>query len=462
MRKYHNHSKFQKLRKKYPFFVFQSYNFHRTKNSLKVDFSFSLSDEIFFHPGMEIPSRGFYNFDQLGDADIDLLVFHIGMVELISYWKAACPPSLIIKPHRLDRKQIEWWKKLYFHGLGEFFYLNGIEISQDDFMTISSLGTETFPSKRALDQKKVLVPIGGGKDSVVSMEILKNSDFQIKPFILNPREASLRTIEIGGFTQEESVIVNRYLDKKLLELNEKGFLNGHTPFSALLAFVTTFTALASGSKYIALSNENSANESTVPDSEINHQYSKSLEFEEDFAWYVNRYIHPEVYYFSFLRPLNELQIAALFSRFPQHFFSFRSCNVGSKTDSWCGHCPKCLFTYTILSPFVPAEILKKIFGKDLLDDLTLKPVLDELDGDAEIKPFECVGTPEEVKAALWKTEEQLRTQLPKLLNLKEIACQDETFKKLIKNRLAEHRLPVAFYSLINDAINEMEKINWKL
>ena len=462
MHKYHNHSKFQKLRKRYPFFVFRGYNFQRTKNSLKVDFSFSLSDKIFFHPGMEIPSRGFYDFDQLGDADIDLLVFHIGMVELISYWKAACPPNLIIKTHRLDEKQIEWWKKLYFHGLGEFFYLNEIEISQDDFMTISSLGTDTFPSKIDLDQKKVLIPIGGGKDSVVSMEILKNSDFQIKPFILNPREASLRTIEIGGFTQEESVIVNRHLDKKLLELNENGFLNGHTPFSALLAFVSTFTALASGSKYIALSNENSANESTVPDSEINHQYSKSLEFEEDFAWYVNKYIHPEVYYFSFLRPLNELQIAALFSRFPQHFFSFRSCNIGSKTDSWCGHCPKCLFTYTILSPFVPAKTLKKIFGKDLLNDLTLKPVLDELDGDTEIKPFECVGTPEEVKAALWKTEEQLRTQLPKLLNLKEIACQDETFDKLINNRLAEHRLHDAFYSLINNALNEMEKINWKL
>jgi len=460
--KHQNHSKFLELRKKYPTFVFKSYSYERTKTSLKAEFSFSLADEIFFHPSVQIPSRSFYDFDQLGDAAIDLLVFNIGMVELISYWKAACPQQLIIQAHRLDDEQIAWWKKLYFYGLGEFFYLNGIKAGQDDFMSIISMGKISRPSTIKLSENKVLVPIGGGKDSVVSMELLKDSGLEILPFIMNPREASLRTIKIGGFDCEASVIVNRKLDKRLLELNEEGFLNGHTPFSALLAFVSSLTALASASRYIALSNENSANESTVPGSNINHQYSKSFEFEQDFGWYVQHYIHPDLYYFSFLRPLNELQIAFLFSQYPQHFLSFRSCNVESKTDSWCGHCPKCLFTYIILSPFIPTKTMEQIFNKNLLNDLALLPILKELDGTLDVKPFECVGTPHEVNTALWKTIQLIRkAKLPELLKGKEVkdGLEAVVFNKLLADRSAKHRAPEKLHQLLNTAFDKAIKVN---
>ena len=457
MHKQQNHNKFLELRSKFPFFVYQSYRAERTKHSLKAEFTFNLSDKFVFHPRIEIPARNFYDFDKMGDPAIDLLVFHIGMVELVSYWKATCSPNVKVVPHALDEAQIEWWKKLYFNGLGEFFYLNGIETTQEDFMMISATGTKISRANGALNPESVLVPIGGGKDSIVSLEVLKNGTFDIKPFLLNPREASLRTIDIGGFSADESVIVNRFLDPKLIELNKSGFLNGHTPFSALLAFVSSLTAIASGSKYIALSNENSANESTVPGLKINHQYSKSLEFEDDFAWYVKHYIHPELYYFSFLRPLNELQIAALFSNYPQHFYSFRSCNVGSKTDRWCGHCPKCLFTYIILSPFIPPDTLEKIFGKNLLDDLSLKPILDELDGHAAIKPFECVGTPQEVNASLWKAFHLPNALRPALLNPNGMDNRENTFSELLANWQSVHRVPDAFYWLIEQALNEKLK-----
>ena len=108
----------------------------------------------------------------------------------------------------------------------------------------------------------------------------------------------------------------------------------------------------------------------------------------------------EVQYFSFLRPLSELQIAKLFSQCEAYHPVFRSCNVGSKTDSWCGHCPKCLFTWIILSPFLSREKLVAIFGKDMMADISLRPILEELNGTAAVKPFECVGTVEEVNACL--------------------------------------------------------------
>jgi hypothetical protein len=168
----------------------------------------------------------------------------------------------------------------------------------------------------------------------------------------------------------------------------------------MLAFVSILISALTGSKYIALSNENSANESTVLGQNINHQYSKSLEFENDFRAYVKEYIDEQFNYFSFLRPLNELQIAQQFSLFSQYHEAFRSCNAGSKTDNWCCICAKCLFAYIILSPFFSPENLQEYFGINILDKEELKSCFRELLGLEGVKPFECIGTVEEVNVAL--------------------------------------------------------------
>ncbi len=456
MDKINNNNKFLSFRKNFPDFFYENYSISRTKTSLHVTYHFNLADTYFFNPEIEILLRSFYDFDALGDELIENLVFQIGMVELISYWKAACPPHIIIRPGHLSEEQVRWWKKLYFNGLGEFFYLNEIETDVETFMEISSEG-KSFPvSDMTLDSEKVLVPVGGGKDSIVTLETLKNSKFQVLPYIVNPREASVRTIEIAGFDEDHSIILKRTLDKELLNLNEQGFLNGHTPFSALLAFTSVLTALASGTKFIALSNENSANQSTVPGSKINHQYSKSLEFENDFSDYLEKHIHRELQYFSFLRPLNELQIAALFSGHPQHFKSFRSCNVGSKTDSWCCHCPKCLFTYIILSPFLHEKTLKEIFGTDMLAEKSLEPVFKELTGLVDVKPFECVGTPQEVNVSLWKkasSEENIPVLMDEFRSIYE-GLNKADFDDLLNNMSQEHNLPEPFLKLLNTSFHD--------
>ncbi len=436
-------SKFEHFREEYPFFTYQSYSFNRIGKGLVVEFHFSLADRSEFHPKMEFHSSKGVSYSQLSDDEINSFVFHMGMVELISYWKLACPPMVYIKAQALSARQMDWWRKLYFHGLGEFFYLNGIETDMHQFMEIHSEGDSLKLNSNSLNNGKVLVPIGGGKDSVVSLELLKDKGFQILPFILNPREASVRTIESAGFHMNDALVVNRSLDPLMLDLNTRGFLNGHTPFSSLLAFVSVFAAYASGSMYVALSNENSANESTVPGTKINHQYSKSFEFEHDFNEYLKEYLHPELHYFSLLRPLSELQIAALFSKYPWHFNGFRSCNVGSKTDSWCCNCPKCLFTYIILSPFVEKQVLLAIFGEDLVQKPELKLFMDELRGVKEVKPFECVGTPKEVNLSLWKyghesvASDQMLAAFEEAMN----ACNDE------------HLLPERFETIIKNAQN---------
>lgn len=394
--------KFDQLRRQFPFLSFEGYDASIDHDGLKVEYRFDLSGIYQFRPSFFLPSKPFMRkkFDSsvLQSEGIRHLLLHIGLIELISYWKAACPPEIILKDIALSNEQTAFWKKIYFQGLGEFFYTNGIKTEMDSFVNIRS-GSTIFPKSHFQLEDSILVPIGGGKDSVVSLELLKKQ-FDVRPFILNPRGASLETCFKAGFTNLTITEIQRKIDPLLLKLNAEGFLNGHTPFSALLAFYTLLVAAFTGQKHIALSNESSANEPTVVGTEVNHQYSKSFAFESDFRRYVRQYISEDFNYFSFLRPLGELQIAMLFSRNVKYYPVFKSCNVGSKTDSWCGSCPKCLFAWIIMCPFIPQDELTHIFGKNLFEDASLIPYLKELTGLEDVKPFECVGTIDEVNAAL--------------------------------------------------------------
>lgn len=399
MLKSNNAKKFLTLRNEFPFFSYDGFDYQYSDKGLKVQYHFNLSDRYFFHPTLIIPGKEFFIKENLKENFLENILFQIGMVEMISYWKAACPPQITIHPYALTSEQKTWWKRLFYKGLGEFLYLNDISVSMDDLVNFR------FPGKRKPQpfhlnlEESVVIPVGGGKDSVVTLELLHDIPGNI-PLIMNPREASKGTVKKKGYYYDSIIEVNRTIDPVLLELNEAGFLNGHTPFSALLAFISVLSAIMSGKRYIALSNESSANESTVNESEINHQYSKSYDFEKVFRTYIRQWVTPDIEYFSFLRPLNELQISSIFSRFPAYHDIFKSCNAGSKTDIWCGKCPKCLFTFIILSPFMKFDQLIRIFGKNLLDDQGLQQTFDELTGAAETKPFDCIGTVDEVNMAL--------------------------------------------------------------
>jgi len=133
---------------------------------------------------------------------------------------------------------------------------------------------------------------------------------------------------------------------------------------------------------------------------VNHQYSKSYQFERDCGDWLARRLGLPIRYFSLLRPFHELQIARQFAALPQYHFAFRSCNAGSKSNVWCGRCAKCLFVYLMLAPFLPEERMTAIFGENLLRKPELQGELRALLGESNEKPFECVGTVEEARAAL--------------------------------------------------------------
>lgn len=447
---------FETLRNKFPEFHYDDFHTGITNEGLRIEFSFRINELVHFRPvsvfhfgnHKETCIKNYY----ANKAVADNIIFHIGLIELISYWKTTCAPVISIHSKTLTSQQISWWKKLYFNGLGEFFYINGIQTSIEDFVEIRSSGTKTEIQSIDGIGDGFLVPIGGGKDSAVTLELLKRDNNTLRPLIINPRGATINTITAAGLYYGDSVTISRSIDPELLRLNNLGFLNGHTPFSAMLAFYTLLASLLNGFKNIALSNESSANEVTIPGTNINHQYSKSFEFEEDFRWYYSNFISPSFNYFSFLRPLNELQIVSIFSKLENYHPVFRSCNVGSKTDSWCGKCSKCLFTSIMLSAFKGTDYASRIIGADMLNDAELIPVFDELTGIAENKPFECVGTLEDVNVAMSmiarNSEDKKHLLTDRFLSLKGLS--EEKITGLSES--VNHNLSPALLDLLKKAL----------
>ncbi|MCR5601457.1 MAG: hypothetical protein K6G33_12040 [Ruminococcus sp.] len=393
--------KYESFREQYPVFVYRSYKITETDDSIEISYVFEFPDLAKFEPGWTFKKPA--GFTAKGDLTFERMAFSLGMAEAVSYWKAACSPEFRVECGELDDEQIQWWKKLWFMGLGELFFVNGINADRDTFVNITATGSfDSALSETVRQPKGCLVPIGGGKDSALTLETLVNAGMECRCYSINKRHSIIDTVTTAGLPEEALIISQRHFDRSLIELNNKGFINGHTPFSSIVAFSAEITAYINGLKYIVLSNESSANESTVVGQEVNHQYSKSFEFEQDFHSYEEKYLHTGQYYFSFLRPLAEFQIAKMFVSHRKYLPVFRSCNLGSKVspDIWCGECPKCLFVSLILSPFLSLSELNDIFGRDMLNEPNMKEYFIELIGQSEHKPFECVGSIDEVNLAV--------------------------------------------------------------
>ncbi len=389
------------LRAQYPTFVYEGYEWREdARGTLDCSFRFR-TGEISFRPSCRFSFSGSRARRAVGREVLDNLVFHLGLAELPSYWKATCSPRVVVQAGALSAEQIAFWTSLLTDGMGEFHYTNQTPFTDPGFVTI--VGAEGAPNGvfgGALEGGHV-VPIGGGKDSLVTLELLGRRTDEVTAIAINPPASTEAAIQLCGVT--ERVFVERRLDPRLIELNAAGFLNGHTPFGAVVALTSALAAVWLGRKHVTLSNESSSDHATLlyRGRVINHQHGKSAVFEAAMHHYLAAYVASELHYFSLLRPFNELQIAQRFSDLGALHSVFRSCNRGRKTDSWCGRCPKCLSTFIVLAPFLDRAKLVGLFGKDLLLDPECQKLLPSLSSeDGAQRPFECIATPGELHVAL--------------------------------------------------------------
>src|SRR5581483_6892682 len=299
----------------------------------------------------------------------------------ISYFKFYYATELVL-PYVLSKKEADFWNVVYKKGLGEFLYRN--KLDPNGFPVFSGTKTAKAHSYTLPRKRRSLVGIGGGKDSIVSAELLKEQGFDITAFSVQTNKDSelvkkvIETIGIGKLK------IQRILDPKVFD---KHLYNGHIPISAIYAFLGVFAGVAYDYSEVIVSNEHSSNfgNTVWRGLTVNHQWSKSLEFESLFREYVREFLTPDITYFSLLRNFYEVRIAELFSRHRKYFKLFSSCNSNFKAHShghglWCLECPKCIFAFTILSPFVAKQDLLRIFGKNLYEDVTLLPVFKNILG----------------------------------------------------------------------------------
>jgi hypothetical protein len=398
--------------KKYRNFIFEKYGFDL--KSGRAFFNYSLDGKIKFRETLEIADKrilGLIENFKIKAEFIDRALFNIHLAGGIHYWKAYCPKKIIIKSGALSRNQADFWNNLYYQGMSQFYFENQLnpdktapEFPYDKKIVIKNDSGVDF-------RDKSLLLWGGGKDSIVSAEIFKKIKEDFNLFYIGDSAPQAATAKLVG---RPAIKIKRILSPNLKNL--KGVYNGHVPITAYNSFIAVLIVVLFDFNKIILSNEKSASFGNLfwRGLEVNHQYSKSFEFENKMANYVSNFITPRIKYFSLLRGFYELKISQIFSRYPKYFQAFASCNVNFKLNknkrlknsNWCGQCPKCAFVFLTLAAFLPRSILLNIFKKDLFDIRSLEETFLELLGLKKFKPLECVGTPEESKLALLKVIER--------------------------------------------------------
>ncbi|HTO29045.1 MAG TPA: hypothetical protein VL017_10685 [Devosia sp.] len=322
----------------------------------------------------------------------------------VSYFKLKAPFEIVAPNIALTEAERAFAIDVYENGLGEFYARNNL--MRFGKLAIHAPHDIESTKPAVVLPDRTLLPIGGGKDSLVSVDLLTHAGVAFTPFAVNPKGPILPSVDKIG---TPPVYVTRTLDAEMIRLGkEPGYYNGHVPSTAINSMIAALCALLYGYNQIVLSNERSASEGNVTfdGRETNHQYSKSLGFELLIASILSDATGGALKYFSLLRPYSEARIASLFTHEDKFDHVFSSCNrnfrlTGNDGPLWCGECPKCHFVFLIFAPFMAKDRLLAIFGKNLLDIADNEGSFRELAGLAGQKPWECVGEILEAAACLY-------------------------------------------------------------
>ena len=376
------------------------------------------------------------------------------LVAGVSYYKAAVPGGIRIDSYTIDADTAALLEQVYLNGLGEFAYRNGLDLrGRIRFPFDPALATAAAPALGL--GERALVAIGGGKDSLVSIEALRAMGVEQAVTWIGNSQLIRTCAERTGLA---TLNIGRALAPQLFEINRQGAYNGHIPVTAVNSAILVLAALLTGAGQVVFSNERSASYgSLIPGAgEVNHQWSKGWAFERMFGEQVERAVAADLRYYSLLRPLSELAVARQFAKSHHYDEHFSSCNrnfhiLGEKpAQRWCGLCPKCHFVFLALAPFMSKARLVRIFGRNLLDEDAQAAGFDALLEYQDHKPFECVGEGRESRAAMaalaaradWR-EDALVARFAREI-LPQLDPGELAIEPLLEIE-GEHRVPVALW-----------------
>jgi UDP-N-acetyl-alpha-D-muramoyl-L-alanyl-L-glutamate epimerase len=433
--------------KKYAQFSFDSYNFD--VNTGKLTLHYGLDDKLHF------TETYFFDFTFSGydPAVLDRAIQSLFFMAGVSYYKTYIPEKIVIHKGQMDTDMAAFFGKTYQKGLGEFWFVNNLDPQTP---VVFPATTAKLLAPKIQKSSGLLVGLGGGKDSLVTVEMLRHQHLDIATWSLNHRPQLTPLVERIGLPH---FWVEREWDPQLFSLGEQDALNGHVPISAIFACVGVIVAILSGRKDVVVSNEHSANEATLlyKNTEINHQYSKSQAFEKDFQLHLaHLFGEDNPQYYSFLRPFSELRIAEIFAQigFKRYKDVFSSCNRafvhGSNSMSWCGECSKCAFVFLALTPFIKRCELEDLWGgKNLLLDKNLEPIYQQLLGIKGQKPLDCVG---EIK----ESRQAMRLAQQKYPELRDIYHFDLPINYNFR-KLYPHEMPTDIFTILHQVIANLAR-----
>lgn len=363
----------------------------------RVSLRYALDDAFDFVEQIELPLGTRVSEEDRDRVEGILALLH--WIAGVSYYKTAVPK--LVESDPVPPGVATLLEALYSEGLGEFAFTNGLPALPKPRFPRSDASIASPPSRQAT---RILVPVGGGKDSAVAVEMARKSGSDFALFSIGDAGPIARTAAVADAPH---LVARRRLDPQIAELNQAGALNGHIPITAIVSCVAILTAALHGFDAVAMANERSASAGNVNwgGVDVNHQFSKSLRAERLLRTALDE-LEVGVSYFSVLRPASELAITRAFSRMTQYHEAFSSCNTNFRLNGlapsrkWCCDCPKCRFVFLVMAPFSDPAHLCDIFGHDMLDDDSQFKGFALLTASGGIKPFECVGEEEESRAAM--------------------------------------------------------------
>jgi UDP-N-acetyl-alpha-D-muramoyl-L-alanyl-L-glutamate epimerase len=364
--------------------------------------AYAFDDSPAFVETLRFPGAPF-TLDAARAAAVERALRLLHLIAGVSYYKAAVPGEIAVDGHAMDADTAAFLTEVYEQGLGEFAHRNGMSLR----------GRIVFPARAEPAaaapplglRQHALVAIGGGKDSLVSIEALRALGVAQTVSWIGAAPLIRACAERTGLPLLQ---VERQIAPELFEFNRRGAWNGHIPVTAINSAILALAALLVDADQVVFSNERSASYGSQIEGsgEVNHQWSKGWDFERAFAVQLRRGVAADIHYYSLLRPLSELAVARQFARLDRYDAHFSSCNrnfhlLGERPATrWCGICPKCQFVFLALAPFMPKPRLVGIFGRNLLDEPAQADGYDALMEFRGHKPFECVGEARESRAAM--------------------------------------------------------------
>ena len=397
-------------------FRFLSYYFDRSTYTATFVYqgidNIIFTEKIFFAPK---PGTNTSSFNLLDDPGLTQLLDQAMFLAFIligtSYYKAH-PTKNIRLDRPLDDFQARFFSTVFQEGLSQYAFEN--RLTRDKLATFKP--TPGFQNKPAVEYRGqgVLALQSGGKDSLLVAELLNEHNINFVPWYISSSSDRSHPNVIDhlddGFNHQKASVVYRQIDH--LHLQQTGGLNGHVPVTFIVESLALIQAILNNQNVIltSIGREGEEPHAMIGDLPVNHQWSKTWQAEQLMTEYIKRYLSPDLHLGSPIRHLSELRIADLFVQkcWQKYGYSFSSCNEANykqnnqnSTLKWCGHCAKCANSYLLFCPFLPPQFLQSLFGdKDLFLDQNLIQIFKGLLGvGGEMKPFECVGSVEELRSA---------------------------------------------------------------